>query len=212
MSLGRLPLAVLEAARSFVNTIREKRYYETDVLRIPVQVDRQGWFGGRIEASNVSHGYHGILKLWWDRLGLGESVLLVGEEGAGGASVKRYFSASYPRVRAQTVGLRNADVCWDITTAPKFQEKYGAVICQATLEHVLDPVAAVKNMLAVLDPGGVLYLHSHGPAFPYHPYPVDCYRFFKDAVTGMAQLSGAEVVDMLWTPRNWFVAMRKVVD
>jgi SAM-dependent methyltransferase len=51
----------------------------------------------------------------------------------------------------------------------------GSVICTNTLEHLLDPPAAVREMCRVLDPNGSLLIVV--PAvWPAHEYPYDFWR------------------------------------
>src|SRR2546422_7337352 len=38
-----------------------------------------GWVGGRFDVENHSHGYHGILKQWWEHYNRGSSCMLVSE-------------------------------------------------------------------------------------------------------------------------------------
>jgi hypothetical protein len=79
------------------------------------------------------------------------------------------------------------------------------------LEHVKDPVASVKNLAKNLNPNGFVYLHSHGPNFRYHPYPINCYCFFRDGIVALAELSNLEIVDMLWTSVHWFMLLKHSV-
>ena len=37
------------------------------------------WIGGKFEVSNLSTGYHGILKQYWDTYNTGNDVLLISE-------------------------------------------------------------------------------------------------------------------------------------
>lgn len=52
----------------------------------------------------------------------------------------------------------------------------GTVICLETLEHVADPLRAVREMHRVLQPGGVLAISSL-MFFPIHAHPWDFWRF-----------------------------------
>mgnify|MGYP002336355405 CR=1 FL=1 len=55
-------------------------------------------------------------------------------------------------------------------------ESVGTVICLETLEHVADPLRAVREMHRVLRPGGVLAISSL-MFFPIHAHPWDYWRF-----------------------------------
>jgi SAM-dependent methyltransferase len=186
--------------------------YSSEQLHLRVRAhvtDNFAWVGGRVQLDNLSRGYHGIFKKWWDYFGLSGDALVVGEEGSSGKAVKEFFERTYPKIaEVKTASLRDADILWDITKPYEHNVLFDSVICQAVLEHVKDPVAAVKNMVSALKRGGLLYLHSHGPAFPYHAYPIDCYRFYRDGILAMAELSKTTIVDMLWTPLHWFAVLR----
>lgn len=55
-------------------------------------------------------------------------------------------------------------------------DSVGTIICLETLEHVADPLRAVKEMHRVLRPGGVLAISSL-MFFPIHAHPWDFWRF-----------------------------------
>ena len=181
----------------------------TAILKIEFS-DVGGWIGGHWEVVNESGGYHGLLKTWWDHFGLKGKGLAIGEEGVGGENVKRKLRETYLQIEnVYTVGFANADVIWDITKPLGNESKFDWIICQATLEHVKDPVAAIKNMADVLSPNGIMYIHSVGPDFPIHRYPVDCYRFLPDALDAFAELAKIKALDYFWSSKHWFAVYQK---
>lgn len=182
----------------------------TEVLGIETG-SSTAWIGGHWSVANESGGYHGLLKTWFDYFGLQGKGLVVGEQGEAGDAVKNAFRSEYG-VEVYSVGLSNADIVWDITKPLETDERYDWIVCQAVLEHVKDPVAAVRNMGNVLKKGGRLYIHTVGPGFPYHAYPIDCYRFFRAALVGMAEIANLEIDDMLWTNSHCFAVYRKRED
>lgn len=182
---------------------------KTDILHIPVISQSPGWIGGQWYVPNSSGGYHGLLKTWWEHFGLKGDGLLIGEGGEGGQQVTKAFEEAY-NVKAYSVGLANADIVWDVTTRfPAIKRQYDWIICQATLEHVTDPVATIKNLADVLKSEGRIYLHTCGPEFPIHRYPLDCYRFLPDALRAMAELACLDIDDLYWTPAHCFAVYRK---
>lgn len=179
----------------------------TEILGIKVPPST-GWVGGHWAISNRSGGYHGLLKQWCDHFGLEGTGLVIGEQGQFGENVKKAFKDKYD-VEVYSVGLSNADIVWDITKPLETEKKYGWIMCQATLEHVTDPVAAVKNMANILKKGGRIYIHTVGPDSSYHAHPIDCYRFFRDALIAMAELAHLEIDDIFWTRHHCFVVYKK---
>lgn len=166
------------------------------------------WQGGHWAVANQSQGYHGLLKKWFDHFGLQGMGLVIGESGEFGEAVKAAFRSEY-NVETYSVDLSNADIIWDITKPLDTEKKYDWIVCQAVLEHVKDPVAAVRNMGNILKRGGRLYIHTHGPGFPAHAGPIDCYRFFRDALVAMAEVANLEIDDMLWTNLHCFAVYRR---
>jgi len=143
------------------------------------------WVGGKFEADNLSTGYHGILKQWWEKyrdISEENAVLLVSE----GNIVKNSFIDEYPSWTFETTDkyyeLQSepdiiADICLD-SSLP--EGKFDLVICQATLEHVYNPINAIRNFEISLKPNGILVIHTHPPGFGYHSFPRDYFRFMKD--------------------------------
>jgi SAM-dependent methyltransferase len=68
------------------------------------------------------------------------------------------------------------------------------VISTEMLEHAEDWRGAVAGMARILAPGGQLLLTTRGPGFPYHPHPEDHWRFTVDAMDGIAEACGLEVL------------------
>lgn len=56
-------------------------------------------------------------------------------------------------------------------------ESFDVVISTEMLEHAEDWRACLWAMAEVLVPGGLLVLTTRSPGFPFHPFPVDCWRF-----------------------------------
>jgi SAM-dependent methyltransferase len=74
------------------------------------------------------------------------------------------------------------DIC-NIQSIPF--DSFDGVICMAVLEHVYDPANAVKNLFAILKPGG--YLLAYVPfLYPYHAPKAlvyqDFYRYTRDGI------------------------------
>ena len=142
------------------------------------------FYEGQFPAPNESTGYHGILKRWWETYGLGEICIIVGE----GMESRDFFIKLFPNVKFITVDVSakvKPDFIWDICKEipidlKKFRNKIGSVLCQAVIEHIVDPVNAIRNFSILLKSDGFIYLHGSGVKFPEHRYPCDCLRFLED--------------------------------
>lgn len=150
---------------------------------------KSGWIGGQYIKSNLSGGYHGIQKQWWDYYTDKNKplikVLLVSES----TNVKNEFIKDYPNwnidlidlypelTKENTSDVIIGDICNMINPIIK---KYDLIICQATLEHVYNPFQAMYNMSDSLENNGIMIIHTHPPGFQYHRFPSDYFRFMKD--------------------------------
>jgi SAM-dependent methyltransferase len=86
----------------------------------------------------------------------------------------------YPEINTEK-SLENVivgDIC--NLKNPLEVNKYDLIINQATLEHVYNPFQAMYNLTQSLTQNGILLTHTHPPAFVYHRYPSDYFRFMKD--------------------------------
>lgn len=70
--------------------------------------------------------------------------------------------------------------------------KWDVVISMEMVEHARDWQAAMRGLIEVLAPGGVLVLTTRSEGFPYHPHPEDHWRF---SVAAMGVIIGAAGLD-----------------
>jgi SAM-dependent methyltransferase len=95
---------------------------------------------------------------------------------------------------------RGVDV---LDTAENLVARFGpasfdVVVSAEMLEHAANWQQALIAMVNVLAPGGQLALTTRSPGFPYHPFPVDCWRFtpiLMKAVVDALGLTMASVVE-----------------
>lgn len=170
---------------------------------------------GHFLVPNVSGFYHGILTEWFRVYGLGRRSLLVSETRAVAAA----FSRAHPETEFVStdffVDLQPDPMChvvWDLCSeeAPKELTGFGSIICQATLEHVADPVRVLRHFSTMLDEGGLLYIQTHTPSFHYHPYPRDYLRYHPDWFTDVPKIVRClTLVELLCVDGHAFAVYRR---
>lgn len=60
------------------------------------------------------------------------------------------------------------------------RDSFDVVLSTEMLEHVEDWKTVISQMKRVVKQGGYLCVTTRSPGFPYHPHPVDCWRFTRD--------------------------------
>lgn len=68
------------------------------------------------------------------------------------------------------------DICEFVPLNSEFAVKYDCIICTEVLEHTAHPFAAAANLMAMLKPGGELYLTTPFNLRIHNPLP-DNWRF-----------------------------------
>jgi hypothetical protein len=142
--------------------------------------------GGWFRVPNTSSGYHGLLVQWWTKFGLGSKSLLISET----IKVRQVFEKEYPDTNFTCTDFytdllvdAETDVLWNLYHPIPDQigsKKYDSVICQATFEHLIDPVGVLNKMVALCNPGAHIYLHTHTPYYPKHSWPSDYLRYYPE--------------------------------
>lgn len=122
------------------------------------------WIGSSLNASEVG----------------GRRVVEVGSQDVNG-SPRAVLVALKP---AEYVGVdvqsgRGVDVvCPAADLAAKFgAESFDLVLSTEMLEHVEDWKSAVSQLKRILRREGLLLVTTRAPGFPYHPFPIDMWRF-----------------------------------
>lgn len=87
------------------------------------------------------------------------------------------------------------DLVADVATLPgQFPDGFDLVVSTEMLEHVEDWRSAIRALVQLVAPGGTLALSTRSPGFPYHPYPIDCWRYPVPLMAEILEASGLRVV------------------
>lgn len=184
----------------------------TEILGIEVdETKRETWVP-------VGAKYYLLLKKWWDHFGLCGNGLMIGAQNSIWKTSHNKLKEIYPKINnIYSVDFaEDADIIWDITMKPKdfgikiLPLQIEWIVCQATLEHIDDPMGAMRNLSDTLLHKGLLYLHTCGPACEEHKYPVDCYRFMRDSLIAFSGKLNLKIEDLLWTPKYCYAVYRKM--
>lgn len=74
------------------------------------------------------------------------------------------------------------------------RDSFDIVISTEMMEHVVDWQVPIVEMVEVLRPDGILVISTRSPGFPYHPYPIDTWRYTLDAMRTIMERAGLEVM------------------
>lgn len=126
--------------------------------------------------------------------------MLVLDAGAGRSPYRRLFShARYEASDFAQLATRYAplDYVCDITDIPVEDGRFDRIVFNQVLEHVPDPVAAVRELHRVLKPGGRL-LCTVPLFFAEHQQPYDFHRFTQFGLRRLFEEAGFEIVRLTW--------------
>jgi predicted O-methyltransferase YrrM len=110
----------------------------------------------------------------------GKAVLEVGALDVNG-SLRPVVEALGPETYVG-VDLRPGPGVDEICAAERLVDRFGpesfdVVVATDVLEHIDDWRTAIRSLKTVLRPGGVAFVTTCSPGFPYHGYPDDYWRF-----------------------------------
>jgi SAM-dependent methyltransferase len=85
----------------------------------------------------------------------------------------------------------------DISSIPVENDRYDAVLCTQVLEHVPEPLKALKELHRVLIPGGTLWL-STPFYFEEHETPHDYFRYTQFGLRYLIEQAGFQECRIEW--------------
>ena len=106
---------------------------------------------------------------------------------------KTFFSGASRYVGTDYLSDRsNPDVVSSALQIPFKQDTFDTVVSTEVLEHVPDPLLAMREMQRVLKPGGYMIL-STPMYWPRHEVPYDFFRYPYDGMLHLVKQSGFEL-------------------
>lgn len=70
------------------------------------------------------------------------------------------------------------DLVCDVAELPgRFPDGFDIVISTEMLEHVVDWRPSVNALVQLVKPGGMLFISTRSPGFPFHEFPIDTWRY-----------------------------------
>ena len=130
----------------------------------------------------------------------GVSVVEVGAYNVNGSvrpGVEAHSPTSYLGV--DIAAGPGVDLVADVESLPgRFPDGFGLVVSTEMLEHVESWKAAVRALVLLVAPGGHLAVSTRSLGFPYHPYPLDTWRYSVADMTAIlagARLEAVSVID-----------------
>ncbi len=76
---------------------------------------------------------------------------------------------------------------------PDAAHLFDAYVACSVFEHLRRPWLAMGEAAAVVRPGGLVYVQTH-QTFPLHGYPSDYFRFSAEALAGIMEDAGLDVL------------------
>lgn len=116
--------------------------------------------------------------------------------GAGKQPYRIYLKDSVEYLSMDITAMNSPDVVGSLLDMKFPPEMFDAVICTEVLEHVPDPIKALRNINRVLKPGGLLYLTAP-MTWGLHYEPSDYFRFTKYGIEWLLNQSGLATLEIL---------------
>jgi SAM-dependent methyltransferase len=88
------------------------------------------------------------------------------------------------------------DVVADVSSLPFRNGTFDAVLSANVLEHVSEPAAALRDIVAVLKPGGRLYMSAPFLGDPIHQEPYDFFRYTQYGLRHLIENAGLTPVSI----------------
>jgi 2-polyprenyl-3-methyl-5-hydroxy-6-metoxy-1,4-benzoquinol methylase len=125
----------------------------------------------------------------------GQEVVEVGAHDVNGTVrpiIEAHSPASYLGVDISAGA--GVDLVSDVADLPRqFPGGFDVVVTTEMLEHVEDWRAVFWSLAALTRIGGHLVLSTRSPGFPFHAFPIDCWRYPRETMVEILTAVGFEV-------------------
>ncbi len=122
------------------------------------------------------------------------------DAGSGDQRYQRFFAhCSYESADFEQVdkAYRSSTHVCDLGSIPVEDGRYSAVVFTQVMEHLPDPLAVLKELHRVLEPGGRLFYS--GPFwYEEHEAPYDFYRYTQYGVRHLFTTAGFQIAELRW--------------
>lgn len=103
------------------------------------------------------------------------------------------------------------DIISDICYIPRDDETYNAILCTDVLEHIFDPMAAMREMVRLLKVGGLMIIVTpFGCLAHQEPFFFNA-GLHKNWYIKAAEIFGLDVVEMR-QDGNWFTQIKQEIE
>ena len=95
----------------------------------------------------------------------------------------------------------DVDVIADIHSLPaEWTGRFDAFVATAVFEHLERPWIAAREVARILAPGGACFIATH-QTYPLHGFPMDFFRFSREALSLLFEDAGLRVVEAAYLHR-----------
>jgi hypothetical protein len=168
--------------------------------------------GGAYLKSGLGGGFHGVLLDYIEKFRTqdAKTILLIAESFEAAKELNKAFSwAEISNLVDYSDKKKGSDYDVDLNIKQNFESNYDIILSQALLEHISNPFMAIENFTDLLHNNGLIVLHTHNYKMPYHAYPIDCVRFYKDWFYDLQNYLPIEVIQFLEADVHLFCVYKK---
>ena len=131
--------------------------------------------------------------------------------GAGAQPFRRYVATGCRYVAMEVTATRSGDVIGDALHMPFATEVFDGVVCTEVIEHVEDPLLALREINRICVPGARLYL-SAPMSWGLHYEPYDYFRFTKYGLASLLRRSGFRVEETVRIGGLFTMVLARLLD